>query len=220
MKQGYSHITLVCDRSGSMGVIQKAAQSGVNEFINDQCKAPGTATLHLYDFCAPVFGTGGLEATGFTTVFQGDVRDAGKYFLHTGGMTALLDALGKTIDDTGKFLSDLAEDERPEHVFFVIQTDGEENSSTKFKFGDIQAMIKHQTEVYGWTFVYLGMGVDTFAQGRDLGFSNAVQAAEGTEAAYASTYSFTSSNVAATRGGKSVNWNVDVDKAGNTSERK
>ena len=82
----------------------------------------------------------------------------------------------------------------------------------------ISRMIKHQEEVYNWTFVYLGMGPETFQQGRDLGFANAVQAA-GSAASYGSSYAVTSSNVAQTRGGGKANWNVDVDEQGNVRQR-
>lgn len=237
MQPGYSHITLLCDRSGSMSPIRDAAQSGVREFVNDQRRAPGRATLHLIDFSSPVFKWGETKEPvldmrdimsipaaheGYRSVYQGDIQSAPTYVLTPKGMTALLDALGKAITDTGQFLANLPEPERPEHVFFVVQTDGEENSSHSFTKSVISRMIKHQEEVYNWTFVYLGMGLETFDQGADLGFANAVHAA-GTAASYGSSYAATSSNMTATRGGaKGVNWNVDVDDSGNVNvvERK
>ena len=48
------------------------------------------------------------------------------------GMTALLDAIGITIDSVGKRLSETPEDERPEKVIIAITTDGEENSSREY----------------------------------------------------------------------------------------
>lgn len=59
-------------------------------------------------------------------------------------MTALLDAIGKTIVDTGKWLAAKAENDRPEKVIFVILTDGHENSSKEFTRQRIFEMIRHQ----------------------------------------------------------------------------
>jgi hypothetical protein len=51
------------------------------------------------------------------------------------GRTALLDAIGRTIDSTGARLAALLEQDRPDHVLLVIITDGLENASTDFKVG-------------------------------------------------------------------------------------
>ncbi|MBP1765558.1 MAG: hypothetical protein H6Q65_2616, partial [Firmicutes bacterium] len=50
-----------------------------------------------------------------------------EYFVR--GSTALLDAVGKTINKIGNVQKHKAEDERAEHVLFIITTDGMENAS-------------------------------------------------------------------------------------------
>ena len=60
------------------------------------------------------------------------------------GSTALLDAIGITINKVGKTLADIKEEERPGKVMFVIITDGMENSSTEFTYDKIKEMIEHQ----------------------------------------------------------------------------
>lgn len=48
------------------------------------------------------------------------------------GCTALLDAIGRTISKIKNALEHTAEEERPEHVLFVITTDGLENASRNY----------------------------------------------------------------------------------------
>jgi len=66
MKTNHTDITIVLDRSGSMSSVASDTIGGFNRFLEDQKKAPGTAsiTLHQFDHV-------------FETVMQGkDVKDA------------------------------------------------------------------------------------------------------------------------------------------------
>ena len=58
-----------------------------------------------------------------------------EYFVR--GSTALLDAIGRTIDKIGATLRDTDESERPERVMFVITTDGMENSSREYSYDKV-----------------------------------------------------------------------------------
>lgn len=50
MKDGFTRLALVLDRSGSMASIEEATVAGVNKFIEEQKQVPGTATLKLVQF--------------------------------------------------------------------------------------------------------------------------------------------------------------------------
>ena len=76
-------------------------------------------------------------------------------------MTALYDALGKTILDVGHRLSKTPESERPEKVIFIITTDGYENASREFTQQKVREMITHQTEKYNWEFLFFGANIDS-----------------------------------------------------------
>jgi hypothetical protein len=70
------------------------------------------------------------------------------------GMTALYDAIGKSvtkIQDIAK--KEIEKDEAT--VVVVIITDGHENSSTEFRYEQIQSMIKELEKSENWTFSYL-----------------------------------------------------------------
>jgi Mg-chelatase subunit ChlD len=220
MKTGYTYIALVCDRSGSMNAVRTDAEGAVNKFIEDQQAVPGEATLHLVDFDAPnTYGT--TEAAWYNLIYKGDIKKAPKYVLQPRGNTALLDAVGMTIVAVGEQLAALSESQRPEHVVFVVQTDGQENSSKDWKIEALRERIKEQETQWQWQFVFLGMGPDTYAQGGAMGFSN-VTRAKGTGASYAASYQNTSDTVSRLRSGAVSNLagaNVAVDDEGNvTSE--
>jgi hypothetical protein len=84
------------------------------------------------------------------------------------GTTALLDAVGRTIDSLGVELSNTNEELRPDRVLFVIITDGIENASKTFSNEQIFEKIKHQKEVYSWDFVYIGANQDAWSVGTGM----------------------------------------------------
>jgi hypothetical protein len=87
------------------------------------------------------------------------------------GSTALLDAVGKTINNIGLALSNTAEEDRPANVLFVIITDGEENASKEFTREKVKEMVEHQTNVYKWEFVFLGANIDAFRSAGNIGIA-------------------------------------------------
>src|SRR5690606_12079144 len=87
------------------------------------------------------------------------------------GMTALLDAVGITIVKLGESLSAIPEQDRPARVIFVVVTDGLENSSREYTKDKVKEMVKHQDEVYNWTFIFLGANQDAVFSGGEWGIS-------------------------------------------------
>lgn len=191
-KQDYTHITVVFDRSGSMGQVQHEAEKAVNMFLIEQQKLPGEATLLFRDF-----------DTAHETQFDGRLQDFRHYTLEPRGMTALWDAVAFSIKATGDKLSALPEDERPDRVIFVIQTDGGENSSSEYRgqVDNVRSMIKTQEDTFNWQFVFLGMGKDAWGGAADLGVSNFVAATANTGAANDATYQHINSTMRSYRGG-------------------
>lgn len=89
------------------------------------------------------------------------------------GMTALLDAVGKTILDVGYRLAKTNEEDRPGKVIFVITTDGMENASKEFTYVKVKELIKHQQEKYNWEFIFLGANIDAAEEADSLGIDAA-----------------------------------------------
>lgn len=162
MKKGYTDITVVLDESGSMNSIRGDTIGGFNAFLKAQKEAVGEATISLVKFSGNVLPV----YVGQNVKEVANLSEA--TFVPMGG-TALLDAIGNSIISAGKRISDMKEEDRPENVIFVIQTDGEENQSREFTREKINEMIKHQTEKYNWDFVFLGANQDAIQSGRSLG---------------------------------------------------
>jgi len=201
-----SHITLVCDRTGSMAAVRSDAEGAVNAFIDQQKQLPNPCTMLLIEFDAPgIVGEG--QAPWFHVVHDGPLAETPKYSLQPRGNTALFDAIGQAITITGERLAAKPEAERPGRVFVVIQTDGEENSSQDWQFDKLVEAVKRQEQDYSWTFVFLGTGPDAFAQGH--AFAGTQMAANvfggsSTPRGVSSTFGITSDRIRDARAGRPV----------------
>lgn len=164
MKDNLTEIILILDRSGSMCPLTRDTIGGFNSFIENQKKVDGEAkiTTVLFNEEYKLLHDG---------VDINDISPLTETEYITGGMTALYDAVGKTINNVGVRLSGTAEEERPSKVIVVIITDGEENSSREFTKDKVKEMITHQTEKYNWEFVFLGANIDSASVGSGIGIS-------------------------------------------------
>jgi uncharacterized protein YegL len=152
MNKNLTDITIVLDRSGSMQSCRTDAQGGVNSFIEDQAKQSGEALLTLVQF-----------DNEYEFVHKGvPIKDVPPFTLVPRGSTALYDAIGRAINETGERLAKIPEQDRPGLVLFAIVTDGEENDSKEFTQEQIKKMIDHQTTKYNWKFTYVGANQDAF----------------------------------------------------------
>ena len=183
MKNGYSDITVVLDRSGSMACLVDEVIGAFNTFVDEQQQVAGQASFSLvqFDDRYEVY----LDAVDLAKVGR---LDRTTYVPR--GMTALYDAVGRAIVATGTRLAALDEAERPDKVVFLIQTDGVENASHEYDAATLQAMIRHQQDKYAWEFVFLGANIDAGSVAEEIGIARdkALQYAnnaDGTRAAFA-----------------------------------
>lgn len=172
-----TEIIFVIDKSGSMSNLAGDTIGGFNGFIESQKAIEGKASLTtvLFDSSWRILHNG---------VDLHEVKPMTTADYVAGGMTAMLDAIGETINRVQDRHDELGE-ERPENVLFVITTDGEENSSRKFTKSQIEKMIKHQTNGHGWKFMFLGANMDAVKEASSIGISND----------YATNYTYTSKGV-------------------------
>lgn len=164
MRENLTEMVFVLDRSGSMSGLAADTIGGFNELIEKQKKIDGRAyvTTVLFDHEYEVLHDHvALEEVAPLTDKE--------YFAR--GSTALLDAVGRTIDAVGARLAAAPEEERPAHVVFVITTDGMENSSREYTAKRVRGMIEHQQQKYSWQFVFLGANMDAVSEARNLGIS-------------------------------------------------
>ena len=76
------------------------------------------------------------------------------------GCTALLDAVGKTIEHIGNIHKYARPEDVPANTIFIITTDGMENASHKFTKDKVKKMIERQKKKYGWEFIFIGANID------------------------------------------------------------
>ena len=158
-------ITVVLDRSGSMSCIRDDTIGGFNSFLKDQKATPGEDLLTLIQF-------DDKYETMHDAIPLSEVEPLTESTFVPRGSTALLDAIGRTINATGARLAKMDEKDRPEKVIFVIITDGHENASREFiSRQKIFEMVTHQTEKYDWQFMYLGANQDAIDEGRKFGIA-------------------------------------------------
>ena len=137
------------------------AEGGINSFIEQQKQEPGEANVTLVQF-----------DTEYEFVHSGvPIRQVPAFKLVPRGSTALLDAVGRAINETGARLAAMDESQRPGLVVFVIVTDGEENSSREFTRDQIRKMVEHQQSAYKWQFTFLAANQDAFAAGGSMGIA-------------------------------------------------
>lgn len=164
MKKNLTELVFILDRSGSMGGLESDTIGGFNGMITKQKKQEGEAnvTTVLFDDQFEVIHDR----------FPIDVikpLTAQEYYVR--GCTALLDAIGKTVDKIKYIQKYLPEEMKAEKVIFVIITDGLENASKEYSYDKIRRVIERQKEKYGWEFLFLGANMDAVSEASKLGIA-------------------------------------------------
>ena len=157
MRENLTEMVFVLDRSGSMSGLAADTIGGFNELIEKQKKIEGDAyvTTVLFDHEYEVL---------HDHVALGEVAPLTDKEYFARGSTALLDAVGRTINAVGARLAATPEEERPAHVVFVITTDGMENASREYTAKQVREMVSGVRKMYS-------MALDSVMSGKRTGVS-------------------------------------------------
>ena len=153
MKANLTELVFILDRSGSMSGLESDTIGGFNSMLAKQQAEPGECriTTVLFDHQYEVLHDRiDIKAVSPITDKEYYVR----------GNTALLDAVGKTINKISRVQKNTSEGYRAEKVLFVITTDGMENASREFNYDTIKSMIEQHKSSFGWEFIFLGANID------------------------------------------------------------
>lgn len=150
-KNNEMDIVFLLDRSGSMQGIEDDTIGGYNSYIESQKANNVKVTTILFDDKYEMI-------TKRENIKDVKKLDNKKYYVR--GCTALLDAIGKTIN--------FMDQEKAHKVMFIITTDGLENASKEFDKNQIKEMIKGHKN---FEFMYIGADIDSYAEGSSLGIS-------------------------------------------------
>ena len=164
MSTNTTEIVFILDRSGSMDSIAESAIKGFNDLLERQKREHDETPVRM---SLVLFNT--EYEVPFLSISAPELEPLNMETYSPDGGTALLDAIGRTIDETGVRLAGMPESDRPGKVIIAILTDGEENSSRHYNWLQISDMIKHQRNVYQWDFLFLGANQDAIATASSIG---------------------------------------------------
>lgn len=135
--------------------------TGFNKSLAQQKDVPGTASLTLIQF-------DDQYELHHKAIPLDEVTELTQQDFEPRGMTALLDAIGRTINGTRRRIRRLPAADRPDQVIMAILTDGLENASSRYSLQRVNDLIAAARKA-GWTFYFLGANQDAIATGRQLG---------------------------------------------------
>jgi uncharacterized protein YegL len=162
MNKNVTELVFILDKSGSMAGLEADTIGGYNAMLKKQQKAEGEAivTTVLFDHEYHLLHDR-IKVRGISPITSEDYE--------VGGTTALLDAIGFTIQKIVNVQKRTYEAERAGKVLFIITTDGLENASREFTASRIKKMVQHQKEKYGWEFMFLGANIDAISTAEQFG---------------------------------------------------
>lgn len=143
-------LIFIMDRSGSMGGAEKDTIGGFNSFIQKELKNDKNTkvTTVLFDHEYELL----YKRKAIAEVPE--LTD-NEYWVR--GSTALLDAIGRTINTLDKEINN--------KTLVVIMTDGYENSSHEYTKQQIQTLIAN----HNWEFIYIGADIDSYSEAANFG---------------------------------------------------
>ncbi len=164
MKNNYTELVFILDRSGSMAGLEKDTIGGYNALLEKQKREKGKAriTTVLFDDRYELLH----RMMPLKEVLPLTDKE---YFVR--GSTALLDAVGLTISQMVAVHKSEKPEDKPGKVLFVITTDGYENASREYTQEKVKKMIETQKKKYGWEFLFLGANIDAEAAAEQYGIS-------------------------------------------------
>jgi hypothetical protein len=180
-----NEIVAILDRSGSMRGLTDETITGFNGYVEEQRDLDPKTRLTLV-----------LFNQNYDLVYKrkklSKVVPLDRTVYVPSGSTALLDAIGRTITD----LDPESGKKRKGKTIVLIITDGMENASTDYTREAVKELITKCQDKHGWKFLFLGAGIDSFAEAHSIGIpqmmaSDYVPSAMGTKQAYAAALSAT-----------------------------
>jgi len=162
MKKGFTELVFILDKSGSMAGLEDDTIGGYNSMLEKQKAMEGEAvvTTVLFDNHYYLLHDR-INIKGVRPITEKE------YFV--GGSTALMDAIGITINKIINVQKNTSPEERAEKVIFVITTDGMENASREYTRPMVKKLIERQEKEYDWEFIFLGANIDAVEYAEGIG---------------------------------------------------
>ena len=150
-KEKLLDVVFVLDKSGSMAGSEEHTISSFNEYLEKE-----KTNKFNTNITTVLFNDHHEMITNRTPIK--DIKKLTTNEYRVGGCTALLDALGNTIN--------YMDSEKSKKAMFIITTDGLENASREYTKDKIKKMIEKHTN---WEFIYIGANIDSYDEGSQIG---------------------------------------------------
>ena len=163
MNKDLTELVFILDQSGSMSGLESDTIGGFNSLIDKQREDDGdvVVTTVLFNDEMNII---------HDRVDISEVKKMTKKDYCPKNCTALLDAVGNTIQRISKKHKELKEEFLPSKTMVIITTDGLENASSEYTYPKVKKLIDKQTEL-GWEFIFLGANIDSVKEAYALGIS-------------------------------------------------
>ncbi|MCD7738434.1 MAG: hypothetical protein LUH58_05260 [Lachnospiraceae bacterium] len=152
MKNNITELVFILDRSGSMHGLEQDTIGGFNSLIEKQKEQEGKCYVStvLFDNVSEVI---------HDRVRLADVKPMTEKDYQVRGSTALMDAIGDAVHHVENIHKYARPEDVPEHVMFVITTDGMENASRRYSGDTVKERIEQKKKA-GWEFLFLAANID------------------------------------------------------------
>ncbi len=159
-----TELVFILDKSGSMHGLEQDTIGGFNSMLQKQKELDGECriTTVLFDNRYELLHDR-IDIRAVSPMTEKEYQ--------VGGTTALLDAIGRTVQKLVSVQKNTAKEYRADRVLFVIITDGQENASQEYSSDKVKGLIQLEKEKYGWEFVFLGANIDAVETAGRLGIS-------------------------------------------------
>lgn len=157
-----AELVFIIDKSGSMAGLEDDTVGGFNAFVADNRRLEGEAVLTTV-----LFDTD--RTTLHDRVDLREVEPMTRSDYRPGGCTALLDAVGSTVEHIGRIQRYMPAGHKPGKTIVAITTDGHENASTRYTYTQVKRLIEECQREHGWEFLFLGANIDVAAEAGRLG---------------------------------------------------
>ena len=165
MKNKKTIYHFVVDQSGSMSGSEEPTIEGFNSQLKTLQQLKKEHPDNEYIVSVTYFEDEVMDIAKFAPIEQIQLLSRENY--RPGGLTALLDGIGKSIESIRKKY-DYEIKENLASVVMVILTDGGENASKFYTRNLVAEMIKELDATGKWTFSFLGADLDAVSASNDL----------------------------------------------------
>lgn len=167
-KKHHLHYVLVADSSGSMADQIDEVRDELNIQIEKMRRESDTDT-HPCTFTMRTF-----DSAVKNVHVNIPIEDVPKITTHdydAGGMTALFDAIGSTIESVGELLGNRIDGEK-ESLAMIIFSDGGENASRTYNCHKIKTLLDKYQNRPGFNIAFVGCDPASFQDMDRVGFSS------------------------------------------------